>query len=68
LLKIFFLVELGLDQIKINYNKEGSRHELDVNVIDVLERSGISYLSPAGFINTYFRFEPVWIHRYLIEK
>jgi serine/threonine protein kinase len=39
----------------------------EVNVHDVLDHSGIAILEPASFSTARYRFEPVWVHSYLVE-
>lgn len=39
-----------------------------VRIRDVLNRSGLALLDPSEVRRTRYRFEPFWVHMYLIEK
>ena len=47
-------------------NDEGTLD--NVRVETILERSGIVFLDPADLSTPQYRFEPFWIHRYLVER
>lgn len=50
----------------VNFVSEGKVRS--VRVTSLLNRSGLSYLSPATFRSPKYRFEPFWLHRYLAEQ
>ena len=39
-----------------------------VHLRDVLNRSGVALLDPAGLRRTPYRFEPFWLHAHLVER
>lgn len=42
--------------------------EDDVLVTDLLDLSGVALLNPADLTTPQYRFEPFWIHRFLVEE
>ena len=40
----------------------------EVRVRDVLDRSGVALLDPADVMSARYRFDPFWIHTYLVEQ
>jgi hypothetical protein len=47
---------------------ENGRRVGEVYVRDVLDHSGIAVLEPASYSTARYRFDPVWMHAYLVES
>jgi hypothetical protein len=47
---------------------ENGRTVGEVFVRDVLDHSGIAVLEPASYSTAQYRFDPVWVHAYLVES
>ena len=60
----FFEVNAQDDLISIEVGSQGKLH---FKITDVLDRSGLAFLDPPDFAVPRYRFEPIWIHRYLVE-
>lgn len=56
------------DKIKIERLIGNELCLISVDVNDALDRSGLIYLRPTGFVNTYYRFEPHWLHSLLVSE
>jgi hypothetical protein len=59
----FFTVGLN-DTVAV---MEGEQSVGEVRVRDVLDHSGIAILEPASLSTARYRFEPAWVHSYLVE-
>lgn len=61
-----FLVS-AFDTVPVSISMTGVQQNGDVLVEDLLSRSGLVFLDPADTLNLRYRFDPLWLHRYLVE-
>jgi hypothetical protein len=61
-----FLVS-PLDTVPVSISMNDIQKKGAVLVEDLLSRSGLVFLDPADTLNLRYQFEPLWLHRYLVE-